>query len=331
MVNAIKSLIEVFKTRITNPLLGSIAFFWIIFNWKMIYFFFTSDLEPLVKIKYIEWYYSDPSHIHLYYTVFWAIIIGSLYACLLPYIESAVQFVQLKGIEIGLSFTAQKDGVWEREKLGQQAKTLKVELEALKLREEVLNKKAKIEELEEEQGETESADLEDGNNKNGEYKKLKEENKIYYGGGSPSDDFGEDGDIYIEVEEEPDYFIINPTQKERFIDLYGLENLNGERQVQLMEYAHKKFKLDNSNILNRNAELNNFIGYVKRVDVWSEKEHPNAKLVDLNKIERIRQFHKKQVFPNTDNFWNDFLNLTYPEFTNKKMYEKLDVLGRKFS
>lgn len=73
MIEAFTSLIDNYKSKIRNPLIGTIISVWIIHNWRIVYalFNFDEDFSMRDKINYIEEYFNKKTYFGELWTIIW--------------------------------------------------------------------------------------------------------------------------------------------------------------------------------------------------------------------------------------------------------------------
>ena len=83
--------------RVSNPLLSSIIFAWLYFNWRAVAYFFLSDSDIENKIDYINSNYSCIS-----YNVIYPLIAGSLFSVFVPWISCIPFYIKEKSHSVQL-------------------------------------------------------------------------------------------------------------------------------------------------------------------------------------------------------------------------------------
>lgn len=73
------NIIDAFKQRVSSPIVGTFFFSWLIFNWRLVYYFVMSDEGVTQKIKHIELNYLELPN-----TLYWPLLLTIAYIILFP-------------------------------------------------------------------------------------------------------------------------------------------------------------------------------------------------------------------------------------------------------
>jgi len=73
------NIIDAFKQRVSSPIVGTFFFSWLIFNWRLVYYFVMSDEAVTQKIKHIELNYLELPN-----TLYWPLLLTCAYIILFP-------------------------------------------------------------------------------------------------------------------------------------------------------------------------------------------------------------------------------------------------------
>lgn len=94
MTNFFKSLIVTLQQRLTNPLMGSYAIFWGLYNWKFVYYLLAANLKVSTKIHELDLMYSETrDELYLNTTIPAVFALASL--IFMPHILRAIQAMQI--------------------------------------------------------------------------------------------------------------------------------------------------------------------------------------------------------------------------------------------
>lgn len=73
------NIIDAFKQRVSSPVVGTFFFSWLIFNWRLVYYFMMSEEGAAQKIKHIELNYLELPN-----TLYWPLLLTIAYIILFP-------------------------------------------------------------------------------------------------------------------------------------------------------------------------------------------------------------------------------------------------------
>lgn len=94
MKNVTDAISKTIEERMTNPLVGTFAISWLIFNWRPILFLIFSKRDIEHKIFYIKYQFSNPCNI-----LVWPLIIALFYVLALPYITAYIESLIKKALD----------------------------------------------------------------------------------------------------------------------------------------------------------------------------------------------------------------------------------------
>lgn len=83
--------------RVTNPLLSSIIFAWLYFNWRAIAYFSLSDADIVDKIEYINSNYSCINN-----NVIYPVVVGTFFSVFVPWVSCIPFYVKEKSHSVQL-------------------------------------------------------------------------------------------------------------------------------------------------------------------------------------------------------------------------------------